>query len=617
MNVQTFSSLRTFDQYWVNKARQALTPENLDSWIKGLKGSIDISGQITGYLSPTLVNAYITVLNQKLGVFDKYIKNRPFLEIRFNSYGDVDSVALSPEAAVKAKKQLYNYVKTFVEQEEVYTSFVKWFWRQSVNRTLALMDKNLGLNTQYRMSDRDWAITYSKILCHADNKYLLNMCDTYSRHLSELLAASLMQQSTSLSFIEDLLGLKSYQICIPITPQTGSNPDQEKYLTSFSMAFYQQVRKVIPAGNLFTAEETRWPEAKLKTASGRTYGVAAVKPDNMTRQQAMDILQEMNDETVDVLDALCHLWLKNAVRPDDLVLVSADELLALRGLKKQKNGQGKRGGYKKEWRERIAKHIFILNNLWITTSLAGQVTTDGLIILENRTTADSEYHWLYRPGKMLAKHLQGSKRQTALLAEKVLRLDPYRKAYEKRTARYFSWLWRIKQGKGMYLEPIRVKTVLDSISINYEKGHPAQIMERFDKIMDTLHEVGIINGWQYDASYGNWREWLDGKVIVEPPELVMNHYENIKPPGKQSSSGSSLKKADNMAALISQELKAERKRRKMTQMQVAEEIGINQTTISKLENRRQKPDHNTYQKIKKWLTHSRNLPSQDYCLPNE
>lgn len=104
MNVQTFSSLRTFDQYWVNKARQALTPENLDSWIKGLKGSIDISGQITGYLSPTLVNAYITVLNQKLGVFDKYIKNRPFLEIRFNSYGDVDSVALSPEAAVKAKK---------------------------------------------------------------------------------------------------------------------------------------------------------------------------------------------------------------------------------------------------------------------------------------------------------------------------------------------------------------------------------------------------------------------------------------------------------------------------------------------------------------------------------
>lgn len=144
-----------------------------------------------------------------------------------------------------------------MEQEEVYTSFVKWFWRQSVNRTLALMDKNLGLNTQYRMSDRDWAITYSKILCHADNKYLLNMCDTYSRHLSELLAASLMQQSTSLSFIEDLLGLKSYQICIPITPQTGSNPDQEKYLTSFSMAFYQQVRKVIPAGNLFTAEETR------------------------------------------------------------------------------------------------------------------------------------------------------------------------------------------------------------------------------------------------------------------------------------------------------------------------------------------------------------------------
>ena len=297
------------------------------------------------------------------------------------------------------------------------------------------------------------------------------------------------------------------------------------------------------------------------------------------------------------------------------VQVTADQILRLRGLQEQKNGKGKRGGYKREWKERIAGHIDILHNTWIATSqqtsryysknsrkVEQNEQKHRVILLADPATggeAANKFQWLLRPGDLLAAHLKGSWRQTALLSQKILQLDPYRQAYEKRIARYFSWLWRSRQRKALYLEPIRIKTILDSICMNYQDARAAKVVERFEKMMDTLLDLGIINAWQYDGINVKWRDWLDCKIIVEPPAEIIQHYEKIS--SRSPKSKIDRKNGSQKFEISSEAFRAERLRRKMTQMQAAEQIGVHQTTISKLENGYIPNDKKIIQKIRKWM----------------
>jgi len=600
--------------YWVDKAQKALTPDNLKSWRDGVRASCDIPDMIASNMLPGLIQAYVTMLKEKIGIWDKIILNKPFLQLEYNDLGYIQNISLLPDAVDWVHKQLQIYVSNVMERENIWEDLIKWFWNFSVYRTLDIMFKNFSFEEQYRMSNQDWANTYSKTLCHTDQEYFSYMFDIYTKHFAELLVDSLVFSKSSLFAMEEFLCLKDYGSSLPALLPTKIIEARANYLTTFSMAYYQQLRRVVAARE-FTRNKSSFPQAKLVTASGNVHGKAVYKLDNSEEKQLFESLKKMNDETVDVLDALCHLWLKTATEKTMFVQVTADQILRLRGLLEQKNGRGKRGGYKREWKERIAGHIDILHNTWITTSQASKYSLKKyysseqskqkhrVIILAEAprdSGATNEFQWLFRPGDLLATHLQGSWRQTALLSQKILQFDPYRQAYEKRIARYFSWLWRSRQKRALYLEPIRIRTILDSIRMDYQNARAAKVIERFEKMMDTLLDQGVINAWQYDGIYTKWRDWLDCKIIVEPPEEIIQHYEkmNSRSPRSRINWHSDSQKLNGISA---EDFRAERLKRKMTQMQAAEQIGVHQTTISKLENGYIPNDKKIIQKIRKWM----------------
>ena len=600
--------------YWLDKAQKALTPEHLKNWRDMVQTGWDIPGMVVSNMLPRLIEAYVNMLKEKIGVWDKFILNKPFLQLEYNDLGYIQNISLVPDAVDWVQKQLRIYVSNVMELENIWDDLIKWFWNSSVYRTLDEMFKKYSPEEQYRMSQQDWAGRYSKTLGNIDRDYFAYMFNYYTKHFAELLVDSLLFNKSSLLALEEFLGLKKYKTGLPTPFPAKILETRANYLTTFSMAYYQQLRKVMAARE-FTHSKNCYPQAKLATASGIVYGKAVLKVEDSEQEQLCECLNKMNDETVDVLDILCHLWLKSATEQTMFVQVTADQILRLRGLLEQKNGQGKRGGYKREWKERIANHIKILHNTWLTMPQQGnKYYLNGsreieqnehkhrvIILADKDSQSANEFQWLYRPGDLLAAHLKGSWRQTALLSQKVLQLDPYRQVYEKRIARYFSWLWRSRQRKALYLEPIRIKTILDSIRMNYQNARAAKVIERFEKMMDTLLDLGIISAWQYDGLQEKWRDWLDCKIIVEPPAEIIQHYEKIN--SRSTKNRVTQKTGSHKLNEISPEaFRAERLRRKMTQMQAAEQIGVHQTTISKLENGYLPSDKKVIQKIRKWMS---------------
>lgn len=381
------------------------------------------------------------------------------------------------------------------------------------------------------------------------------------------------------------------------------------YLTTLSQAMYQQLRKAVAIVDFPYSDSKIWPSANLETQSGSSKGKAVLK---VGRDENLSVLEKfplgMNDETVDVMDSICHLWLKKAQSHQTRILIRADDILDLRGLRKQKNGQGQRGGYKSEWRERIANHMDILDHLWISPDKEGSPLDEEKAFIFSQLKdfqqvgSQGEYTWEVRPGDPLIREMQEGKRQTALLSKRVLELDPYRQSYEKRASRYFSWLWRSRQSRAQYLKPIRVPTLLEAIHLDYKTSRSAKIIERFEKVLDVLKDKGIIAHWQYDRVYKNGRDWLDLKLVVEPPQAIFDQYAKIKSPTKYPAK--TLQSDKMMLFGIGPQLRNERLRRRLTQMQAAEEIGIDQTTVSKLELERRSPDSQTARKIEQWLQKS-------------
>ena len=453
----------SLDSYWTSKSLSALTPDHQQSWTMGIRNSWDIPQMVSNYLLASLTQYYTDLLTTKVGVWDKYLLDKPFLFIEKNSQGEISTIHLTPEVSFKVHNRLKSHVSNIMDKENIWQDLIKWFWNQSTAWTLEKISKEYSLESQYRMSDKEWAYIYSKSLCFSESSYFRFMFDRYAQHLSELLLNSLVVNHKTLYSLEEFLSLRecsSSTIGTLLSPQTLSQ--SSNYLTSFSMAHFQQLRKVLAARDFVVGEKSAFPQASLNTPSGSVNGTALLKCSLLDRDVNHAYAQEMNDETVDVLDAICYLWLKKAETDTSLIHVCADDILRLRGLQEQKNGQGQRGGYKQEWRERIAKHIYILHNTWIKTTHRGpslvqpervplhrEVESHRAIIVSDFTSPEDEkikYNWLLRPGDSFASYKNGSWRQTALISEKILHFDPYRQAYEKRAARTFPGSGAIVKG---------------------------------------------------------------------------------------------------------------------------------------------------------------------------
>jgi predicted XRE-type DNA-binding protein len=342
--------------------------------------------------------------------------------------------------------------------------------------------------------------------------------------------------------------------------------------------------------------------------------------------------EALSDLDADALDALSALWLYQARTPQEDAVADIDELLALRGLRAKRGGQGRRGGYMPEQRTAMLQTLNHLQNLWLDMSALEvyDVTRTGtrrrtrtrqaiqsraftITDLFGQTRLDGGFDvekFLFRPGTVFAHFLFGPGRQTALLAAQALRYDPYRQTWEKRLARYLSYQWRCKAHDGRYWQPFRVATLLAAVGTELDTRKPSRTREHLEKTLDTLLQDHVIAAWQYDrwdeactGSRGWAPHWLQTTLLIEPPEVIADTYHHIEQHEAPQQKGLAPMPA------LGERLKHHRKTLGLSQIQAAEQIGIDQGYLSRLERGKARYSADTQKRILHWLSRQEALPA--------
>jgi hypothetical protein len=327
---------------------------------------------------------------------------------------------------------------------------------------------------------------------------------------------------------------------------------------------YQALREVIYKCRFTRVEESPWPTAILQ--KGGLRGHVQLRPpavDACALMPAAEVQrwvqlmweqqQELSDLDVDVLDSLSAIWLYQARALHEELHIHLDQLLRLRGLQPKRGGQGRRGGYEPEQRASMLSVLAHIQNLYVSIAMLPGDEHDrqgryqrtrlpqGLqgrifIIIDAegespRISAVSGPDCVFRPGEILTPWLVGPRRQTAWLPVKALQYDPYRQAWAKRMARYLTWQWRIRAGKGDYLRPYRVATLLEAVGGSLDHRNPRRTKTRLEMTLDLLKEDGVLAAWRYVR----WKEevrgqpgwamrWQQATILIEPPYAIRDFY---------------------------------------------------------------------------------------------
>lgn len=393
---------------------------------------------------------------------------------------------------------------------------------------------------------------------------------------------------------------------IELTPRT--------MLATGSAAVYQRLRSSMHPDGFQHYEGNAFPLAPVDESDAS--GAIEMKPPHIDELAVLpaDELEalagkmyqqtrELSQLEAHTLDALSHIWIKQARHPEARAVVSVDELLSLRGLKPKKSGSGRRGGYMPEQRQEMLQVLSRIRNLWlridelstyedngsktkkgrretrrgvagpafVITGVGGQTRLDGGLDVDRVS---------FTPGDVLSLYLWGPGRQTAIIDAKILRYDPYRQEPESMLARYLSWQWKIRSTKGTYSKPYRVSTLLKESRLQLNTSEPARTRGRLETLLETLRRDGIIRSWRYkswsigDAPRVGWAEpWLLELVIIEPPNSVVSYYlDNHR---------GAL--PDGEPAPLADRLQATRERLELTQAQASEDTGVSQQAYSRAE----------------------------------
>ncbi|NJM52441.1 MAG: helix-turn-helix transcriptional regulator [Blastocatellia bacterium] len=152
-----------------------------------------------------------------------------------------------------------------------------------------------------------------------------------------------------------------------------------------------------------------------------------------------------------------------------------------------------------------------------------------------------------------------------------------------------SWQWRIRSKSASYLSPYEAQVLVKECGINVPERNSNRACERLEKALDRLLDDKIISNWQYadwnwdNAKKQGWiKNWLATKIVIEPPELVQDSYQSI---GQNIDKARLIETISNTTPTdFAEQVKLKRKELKLSQMELAEIIGVSQPTISRLEN---------------------------------
>jgi DNA-binding XRE family transcriptional regulator len=398
---------------------------------------------------------------------------------------------------------------------------------------------------------------------------------------------------------------------------------------------FHDIREALYKNTFRKVEGTPWPTAALKRNGASGY--AQLRPAVMdsepllpeTRLQAWVTTMwrqqsELSDLDADGLDALCAIYLNQARAADDAAVADVDEILAMRGLKPKRGGQGRRGGYEPEQRAEMLKALSHIQNLWIDigevrvyegagdgrrqrsstiktlqsrpfiiTDRMGQIRLDGYLDVER---------FIFRPGKAFAAFLFGAGRQTGLLFQRALQYDPVRRKWEKRLTRYTSWQWQAHARGGQFVQRFAVRTLLEAVGEELNKRYPAKTRARLEKALSTMKSDGVISGWRYlGEPLGNihrhgWAStWLDAELAIEAPDMIKAYYL------RSTEDAPSIMSDASPAAEIAERVRHHRRILGVSQEEAARRLGIRQGHFSKVERGRVLPSEKLRYQIEAWL----------------
>lgn len=408
------------------------------------------------------------------------------------------------------------------------------------------------------------------------------------------------------------------------------------HLFVMNSAPYQAVREAIFKKGFSQIEQSPWPTTRIN--KGNTEGFIQIIPkietDNhlinpnvTTIQEAWHVADSLTDVDVDVFDALCGIFLSRAKHNEEMIEIELNDLLALRGLKPKLGGEGRRGGFEAKQKEQILKSLTNIQSIWLSIDKATiyekgkpvQLKLQGRTFIfideQGQEYSISEKNCAkkitFTIDQVFAKYLNGSSRQVALLSMKALQYHPYKQLWEKRLSRYFSWRWRTQARKGSFLQPNKIHTLLESIGEKVNVKTPSRTRERFEKALDTLLDDGVIASWHYEkwdeaiADYKGWsRMWLNASVLIEPPEIIKDHYRSIEKKQKGRNKEQQLpviQNGSNTQQSLGERLKKCRKSLQLTLFQVAEALEISPSYVSNIERTVITPSAKIRKKIIKWL----------------
>lgn len=337
-----------------------------------------------------------------------------------------------------------------------------------------------------------------------------------------------------------------------------------EYISIANSQLYYNFRRKFSAGS-FTGED--WPEADI--SGSKVKGKALLRPDNISPVAKEEVLLELQkamrdkvmdlakngDLAVDILDIVIAKHLKTTSNPYQPVKITADDFLQARGIKKMLGGGGRRGGYKEAWRQEIAKYMYILSDAFLEVAEMEVYEYDNkgkrqmvskknlhsrAVVLSSLETQSKINEgpdilaWYVRPGDCFIPALTDPGYQVALLSQKALHYDYNKYRYEKRLARYFTHLWRMKKPK----ERLRVSTLLEEAILEINESRPGRTKDRLETALNRLQEDDVIAAWEYEdpieTNKKGWlQRWLDSIVYIQIPNYLLEHYEKIIRPGDQ------------------------------------------------------------------------------------
>lgn len=407
--------------------------------------------------------------------------------------------------------------------------------------------------------------------------------------------------------------------------QFASNP---QYLYVMNNIPYHAMREALALRSFSASEDSPWPTAPIKR--GSTQGQAQLFPVEMeinpyrepTEQQELidrmwKQVADLNDLDADVLDMMSALWIQQARDANDFARVTVKQLLELRGLKPKTGEGGRSSGYRPEQKQQLFQAIQHISSLFLLIYDMEVPRSDGkgrdrrevrsrafviTDVMGNRTSGGMSMdidEFLIRPGVLFGHFLFGPGRQLALLSSKAIQYDRIRQDWEKRLARYFSWVWRNDASNDRPLRTFLVRTLLSAAGKKVDEEHPKRTRDRLERALSQLQRDQVIAEWAWDRDRAkpfheprNWQDyWLDWGVRIQMPEFIQQQYQNIgapspratHPPLLRLSPSQSANATQNTSGELGPRLFAWRKERSHSQSEMAALLGITQSYYSHLE----------------------------------